>query len=120
VGQVNWSRRLPEGKDLKLWRQFAILGIALAAFMFLLAPVPAFSQSCALCYTQAASSGSRMIQALKSGILVMIVPPTLGSIGMIFVVYKKRNQVRRTDEEETSEAQTLEAQNDQNDSGRDW
>jgi len=36
------------------------------------------------------------------------------------VVYKKRNQVRRTDEEETSEAQTLEAQNDQNDSGRDW
>jgi hypothetical protein len=120
VGQVNWSRRLPEGKDLKLWRQFAILGIALAAFMFLLAPVPAFSQSCALCYMQAASSGSRMIQALKSGILVMIVPPTLGSIGMIFVVYKKRNQVRRTDEEETSEAQMLEAQNDQNDSGRDW
>jgi hypothetical protein len=120
VGQVNWSRRLPEGKDLKLWRQFAILGIALAAFMFLLAPVPAFSQSCALCYTQAASSGSRMIQALKSGILVMIVPPTLGSIGMIFVVYKKRNQVRRTDEEETSEAQMLEAQNDQNESGRDW
>ena len=120
VGKVNWSKRLPEGKGLKLWRQFAILGIALAAFMFLLAPVPAFSQSCALCYTQAASSGSRMIQALKSGILVMIVPPTLGSIGMIFVVYKKRNQVRRTDEEETSEAQMLEAQNDQNDSGRDW
>jgi hypothetical protein len=41
-----------------------------------------------------------MIQALKSGILVLIVPPTLGSIGMIFVVYKKRNQVRRTDHDE--------------------
>jgi len=105
---------------LRLWRQLAFLGIALAAFIILLSPVPAFSQNCALCYTQAASSGSRMIQALKSGILVMIVPPTLGSIGMIFVVYKKRNQVRRTDEEETSEAQMLEAQNDQNDSGRDW
>ncbi len=94
---------------LKFWRQIGILGIALAALIILLAPVPAFSQSCALCYTQAASSGSRMIQALKSGILVMIVPPTLGSIGMIFVVYKKRNQVRRTDEE-----------TDQKDSGRDW
>jgi len=98
----------------KAWGQIAILGIALAAFMIVLAPVPAFSQNCALCYTQAASSGSKMIQALKSGILVMIVPPTLGSIGMIFVVYKKRNQVRRTDEEQTEE------KNDLDDSGRDW
>jgi hypothetical protein len=63
----------------------------------LLAPLPAFSQSCALCYTQAASSGARMIHALQSGILILILPPTLGSIGMIFVVYRKRNQVRRTD-----------------------
>jgi len=70
--------------------------------IILLAPVPAFAQSCALCYTQAASSGSRMIQALKSGILILIVPPTLGSIGMIFVVYHKRNQVRRTESGEES------------------
>ena len=64
--------------------------------------LPAFSQSCALCYTQAAASGSRMIQALKSGILVLIVPPTLGTIGMIFVVYRKRNQTRRPDDGEQS------------------
>jgi hypothetical protein len=38
-----------------------------------------------------------MIQALKSGILILIVPPTLGSIGMIFVVHHKRNQVRQTE-----------------------
>jgi hypothetical protein len=38
-----------------------------------------------------------MIQALRSGILILVIPPTLGSIGMIFVVYHKRNQVRRTD-----------------------
>jgi len=38
-----------------------------------------------------------MIQALKSGILILIVPPTLGSIGMIFVVHHRRNQVRRTE-----------------------
>jgi hypothetical protein len=74
----------------------------LAGLILLLAPVPAFAQSCALCYTQAASSGSRMIQALKSGILVLVVPPTLGSIGMIFVVYSKRNQVRRTDDSDES------------------
>ncbi len=63
----------------------------------LLASVPVFGQSCALCYTQAASAGRSMIQALRSGILVLIIPPTLGTIGMIFVVHRKRNQVRRTE-----------------------
>jgi hypothetical protein len=66
---------------------FALLAVA--------APVPVFSQSCALCYTQAASSGSKMIQALRSGILILIVPPTIGTVGLIFVVYRRTNQVRR-------------------------
>jgi hypothetical protein len=73
-------------------------GILLAGVVILLMPSSAFAQSCALCYTQAASSGSRMIQALKSGILVLIVPPTIGSVGVIFVMHRKRNQVRRIDE----------------------
>lgn len=73
------------------------LGAVLAGLLLLTA-APAFSQSCALCYTQAASSGSKMIQALKSGILILIIPPTLGTIGMIFVVHRKRNQIRRTDD----------------------
>jgi hypothetical protein len=71
-----------------------ILGIALAGLIILLAPIPAFAQSCALCYTQAAASGSRMIQALRSGILILIAPPTFMTIGMIFVCYRKRNQTR--------------------------
>ena len=71
--------------------------LALGASVLLLTALPAFSQNCALCYTQAASAGQRMIEALRSGILILIIPPTLGSIGMIFVVHHKRNQVRRTD-----------------------
>jgi hypothetical protein len=70
---------------------FAFLAIAILAF-----PLPGFSQSCALCYTQAASAGARMIQALRSGILILIIPPTLGSVGMIFILHHKRNQVRQT------------------------
>ena len=69
-------------------------GLALAGLILLWTPVPAFAQNCALCYTQAASTGARMIQALRSGILILIIPPTLGSIGMIFVIHHKRNQVR--------------------------
>ncbi len=80
-----------------LMRSIGLPGIAL---MLVLGAAPAFSQGCALCYTQAASSGSRMIQALKSGILVLIVPPTLGSVGMIFIMYQKRNQVRRSGDDD--------------------
>jgi hypothetical protein len=57
--------------------------------------LPAFGQNCALCYTQAASSGTRMIQALKSGILVLIAPPTLMSLGLVLVCYRKRNKTRK-------------------------
>jgi len=72
-----------------------LIYVALMGVAFLLLPLPAFSQNCALCYTQAASAGARMIQALRSGILVLIIPPTLGSIGMIFIVHRKRSQFRR-------------------------
>jgi hypothetical protein len=82
---------------MKIQRVLPWLGLAVAAGFVLLAPVPAFSQNCALCYTQTSSAGARMIQALRSGILVLVIPPTLGSIGMIFVVHHKRNQIRRTD-----------------------
>jgi len=69
----------------------------------LLASAPAFAQNCALCYTQAASTGERMIAALRSGILILVIPPTLGSIGMLFVVHHKRNQVRRSDAGESGQ-----------------
>src|SRR5437870_3149830 len=71
--------------------------IVVAALVLLATPLPARAQSCALCYTQAASAGARMIQALRSGILILIVPPTLATVGMIFVVHHKRNQFKRPD-----------------------
>ena len=71
--------------------------------IILLAPMPASAQSCALCYTQAAASGSRMIQALKSGILILIAPPTFMSIGLLFVCYRKRHQTRDEDEDSDRE-----------------
>jgi hypothetical protein len=78
-------------------KPFLLIAAALVGFAMLAAPLPAFSQSCALCYTSAASAGNRMIQALQSGILILVVPPTLMSVGMIFIVYRKRNQFRPDD-----------------------
>ncbi|HUN61432.1 MAG TPA: hypothetical protein VMU53_05570 [Candidatus Sulfotelmatobacter sp.] len=73
-------------------------GVALAT------PALTFAQSCALCYTQAAGSGSRMIAALRSGILILAVPPTLICAGITWMAYKKRNQFNdaSTDEFEQS------------------
>lgn len=70
----------------------AMVGVTLATLS-----APAFSQNCALCYTQAASSGSRMIEALRSGILVLIVPPTLMWLVLGAILYAKRNRFKRTD-----------------------
>ena len=64
---------------------------SLVALGALASAVPAFAQSCALCYTQAASSGARMIHALQSGILILVIPPTFGSVVVIGILYRKRN-----------------------------
>ena len=87
---------------MKIERPFLLLGIALVGLTMLAAPLPAWSQSCALCYTQAASAGARMIQALRSGILILIIPPTFMSVGMIFIVHHKRNQFKRSAEADES------------------
>lgn len=81
----------------------------LIVFAVLALPLAAFAQGCALCYTQAASSGQKMIQALRDGILILVVPPTIGSIGLLFVIHRKRNQTRRT-----------EGERDENTSGLGW
>lgn len=58
------------------------------------APIAAYAQGCSLCYTQAAAAGTRMIEALRSGILVLIIPPLFLSIGITVLAYRKRNQFR--------------------------
>ena len=83
---------------MRVKKSFLLASVALVGLVMLVAPLPAFSQSCALCYTQAASAGARMIQALRSGILILVVPPTFMSVGMIFIVYRKRNQFRQSDQ----------------------
>lgn len=66
--------------------------LLLLCFVLLISAVPAWSQSCALCYTQAAQSTARFIQALRSGILILIAPPMFMSIGFTVMAYRKRNR----------------------------
>jgi hypothetical protein len=61
--------------------------------LFMLSSVAA-AQGCALCVTQAAQGGHRFIDALRSGILVLVFPPMAISIGIIYISWRKRNQFR--------------------------
>lgn len=78
-------------------KQQSLRGVLATGLAILLLAPGAFSQSCSLCYTQAASSGSRMIEALRSGILVLIVPPTLMWLVICAILYVKRNQHKHAD-----------------------
>jgi hypothetical protein len=41
---------------------------------------------------QAAPDGSRLIQGLRSGTIVLIIPPLFMSVGITVLAYRKRNQ----------------------------
>jgi hypothetical protein len=75
---------------------------ALTGVLIRAANAAAQAQGCALCYTQAAGSGHRMIQALRSGILILIVPPMFMSVGITWLAYKKRNRTNDQKESEKS------------------
>jgi membrane-associated HD superfamily phosphohydrolase len=76
--------------------------VALAGMFVLAANALTYAQSCALCYTQAAGAGHRFIQGLRTGILVLIVPPMFMSVGITVLSYKKRNRCNDRDSPENS------------------
>jgi len=76
--------------------------LALTGALVLAANGACYAQSCALCYTQAAGAGHRFIQGLRTGILVLIVPPMFMSVGITILAYKKRNRTNEKKESDKS------------------
>ena len=77
--------------------------LALTGVVVLAANAACYAQSCALCYTQAAGAGHRFIQGLRTGILVLIVPPMFMSVGITVLAYRKRNRTNDKNESEKSD-----------------
>jgi hypothetical protein len=75
---------------------------ALLGAFVLATNVAAHAQSCALCYTQAAGAGHRFIQGLRTGILVLIIPPMFMSVGITVLAYRKRNRTNDKTESGTT------------------
>lgn len=56
----------------------------------------AVAQGCASCYTTAAAGGSQTIHALRTGILILLIPPVLIFSTLVFVLrrWKSRETAR--------------------------
>jgi hypothetical protein len=76
---------LKSGLEIRLLARMVVLLAALGI------PASSFAQNCALCYTQAAGAGTRLIQALRGGILILVIPPILICTALTVMAYRKRN-----------------------------
>lgn len=77
--------------------------LALTSAVVVFSNAASYAQSCALCYTQAAGSGHKFIEGLRTGILVLIVPPMFMSVGITVLAYKKRNRTNSQAESQKSD-----------------
>ena len=75
----------------------------LVLLLALAIPAPVFAQGCAMCYQNAAASGTQGINALRNGILILLFPPIFISMIIGVFAYTKRNQFNAQDRALTSE-----------------
>jgi hypothetical protein len=63
------------------------------ALAFILAPHAA-AQGCAMCYQNASATGPQGREALRHGILVLLLPTLSLFVGILALIYRRRNVAR--------------------------
>jgi len=76
-----------------------ILARISAAFVALASSSVALAQTCPACYNNAASQSPGLLQALKTGILVMMLPTLVMFVLIFTVLYRRRNSFRAPGDE---------------------
>jgi hypothetical protein len=71
-----------------------VAGAAICAVLFGLTASQAAAQGCAMCYQTAAASGAPGREALRHGILILLVPAVSLFLGICGLIYHRRNQSR--------------------------
>jgi hypothetical protein len=74
-------------------RSAVFLVFSFIALLALLAP-SAVAQGCAMCYQNASASGPQGAQALRHGILILMLPTLSLFIGIFALIYHRRNVAR--------------------------
>lgn len=63
---------------------------ALPALAAMLSPAALYAQACPLCYQSASAGSAKFIEALRGGILALILPTVLIGACVSVVTYRKR------------------------------
>lgn len=75
---------------MSMSRKARLLKSGLGILALLLSPAVMYAQ-CPFCYQAAASAGGRLIQALRSGILVLLPAPFVFGAIVAYMAYRKRD-----------------------------
>jgi hypothetical protein len=67
------------------------IALIVAITLYVLTPFAVIAQGCAACYQSAAASGPRMIEALRHGIYLLMLAPTLICAGIAYLAYRRRD-----------------------------
>jgi hypothetical protein len=79
---------------IRLTIRFAVF-VALGLSLLLMSFAPsAAAQGCAMCYQNASASGPQGAQALRHGILILMLPTLTLFTGIFALVYRRRNVAR--------------------------
>ncbi len=73
----------------------------------------AYAQGCALCYNTASAVKAAGIQALRQGILILLIPPLAICVGVMYVGYRSRDHYHdpsQRDGEEPPKVDSLESE----------
>jgi len=73
--------------------ELVILSCAGLALVLLLASHAA-AQGCAMCYQNASASGAQGREALRHGVLVLLLPTLSLFVGILALMYRRRNVAR--------------------------
>ncbi len=73
--------------------RMAALLFGLAALVAFIAPHAA-AQGCAMCYQNASAAGAQGREALRHGILILLLPTVSMFLGILGLIYRRRNVTR--------------------------
>jgi hypothetical protein len=74
-------------------RSAILLALGLSLLLMSLAPSAA-AQGCAMCYQNASATGPQGAQALRHGILILMLPTLTLFTGIFALIYRRRNVAR--------------------------
>ena len=90
---------------MRMSRKISSLLAVLFVVVLCFVPSTLWGEVCPFCYSKAMSTSAGLLRAFRNGIVVLMVPPFLMSIGITAMAYRRRNQFRPDDTSDAADNQ---------------